>query len=359
MRFRWLLPFLLLFLTGCGRDAAQLTVVTGICVDGLPGEYQVGAEVIRLTDASQGSQSAYLSSDGLTLTDSINGMVSMTGRTLYSNHAQVLLIGRETANNGIKSLLEELLRGNQYPISLRMAVAKDSAAKTMQAKPVVSDLHSIELTDMIREGSKQCLTVDVDACSFYQEILAPGIEGVLPFVELEENSGEEVCVLAGTALFRDEKMLAVLNERDSRCLMWMRGKKGGTLVTENAVFEVSELERKLTATPDQGHLHLELTLKASDNEENRQALMDEARQAMEEQCRSLLGQLQKLHCDAVGFGSRIYQKHPGDWSSLQAEWPERFSKYPITVSVEVKNMIWGRIWSTNGQQELEEARNES
>lgn len=343
----------LLFLSGCGRDAAQLTVVTGIGVDGLPGEYQVGAEVIRLTDQSQGSQNAYLSGDGLTITDSIDRLVSMTGRSLYCNHAQVLLVGRETAENGLKSLLEELLRGNQYPISLRMAITKDTAAKTMQAKPVVSDLHSVELEDMIREGAKQCLTPDVDVCSFYQEVASPGIEGILPFMELRENGGEQVCSLAGMALFRGEQMNSVLNEEDSRCLMWMRGKRGGTLVTEHAVFEVVGLDRELNATAEQGSLKLTLTLKASDNEENREALEREAEEAMEAQCRSLLARLQELQCDAVGFGNRIYQKHPDDWKALEEQWPQEFSQYPISVEVKVKNMIWGRIWSTDAQQELE------
>lgn len=344
----------LLLLTGCGRDAAQLTVVTGIGVDGLPGEYHVCAEVIRLTDQNEGSKSVHLSADGLTVTDSIDSMVSMTGRTLYCNHTQVLVISRETAENGLKSLLEELLRGTQYPISLRIAVAKDSAAKTMRTKPVVSDLHSVELEDMIREGAKQCLTPDVDVCSFYQEVSEPGVEGILPFLELKEGEQEPACSLAGTALFQGERMLSVLDSWDSRCLMWMRGETGGTLVTEHAVFEVVGLERDLEATARSGKLKLKLTLKASDDEENKEQLMGEAKAAMENQCRSLLKRLQELQCDAVGFGNRIYQKHPGDWKQLEEQWPQHFSAYPISVEVEIGNMIWGRIWSSDGQQELEE-----
>ena len=98
---KWLMSLpLLLFLAGCGRDAAQLTVVTGIGVDGQPGEYQVGAEVIRLSEGSQGSQSVYLRGTGVTVTDSINNMVSVTGRSLYCNHTQVIVVSRETAEQG-------------------------------------------------------------------------------------------------------------------------------------------------------------------------------------------------------------------------------------------------------------------
>jgi len=355
MKRRILLCLSVLLLTGCGRDAAQLTVVTGLGVDGQPGEYQIGAEVIRLTDQSDSGQSTFLSGDGLTLTDGINRMVSMTGRSLYCNHTQVLLVSRKTAHEGIRPLLEELLRGNQYPVSLRLAVVKESACKAMQAKPVVSDMHSVELEDMIREGSKQCLSPDVDVCSFYQEVAAPGIEGILPFMEMRQNGKDQVCTLSGAALFQGENMMSVLNERDTRCLLWMRGQKGGTLVTEHAVFEVVSLNREIKAFQEQGTLHIKLTLKASENEDQKEALKQEAQDALQMQCESLLRQLKMLKCDAVGFGNQIYRTKQKDWNPIAKQWPELFSEYPIEVQVTVEDIIWGRIWSTEGTKQLEEA----
>lgn len=352
MRKLWIC-LLLLALCGCGRDAAQLTVVTGIGVDGHPGGYQVGAEVIRLSEGgenSEGSQSVYLRGTGVTITDSINDMVSMTGRTLYCNHAQVLVVSRETAQNGMKPILEELLRGTQYPISVRIAVCKETAAEVMRAKPVVSDLHSVELEDMIREGGKQCITADVDAGAFYQQVAAPGVEGVLPFLTLEERDEESVCSLKGTALFREDRMIAVLDDRDSSCLMWMLGKSGGTLVTEHAVFEVMGLKQSLQADRNGGKLTLELVLKASDSESDREQLIAEAEKTLERRCASLLKQLQKLECDAVGFGNRISQTHPNQWEEVCDDWPQSFADYPVTVEVRVKNLIWGRIWSDEGQE---------
>ena len=349
---KWLFCALLcLLLCGCGRDAAQLTVVTGIGVDGNVGEYQVGAEVIRLSEGSQDSQSVYLRGNGITVTDSINNMVSMTGRSLYCNHTQVLIVSRETAENGMEPILEELLRGTQYPISLRMAVSKETAAETLRAKPVVSDLHSVELEDMIREGARQCLTPDMDVSSFYQQIAAPGIEGILPFMMLEERAGEQVCSLAGTALFRGDQMIGILDEHDSRCLMWMSGKHGGTLVTEHAVFEVMSLDRRISADKNGGTLSLKLILKASDSEENREALIREAEKELRRRCMSLLTRLRQLECDAVGFGNRIYQTHPKQWAQLEEDWRSAFADYPITVEVEIENLIWGRIWTQDLQEE--------
>lgn len=348
---KWLMSLpLLLFLAGCGRDAAQLTVVTGIGVDGQPGEYQVGAEVIRLSEGSQGSQSVYLRGTGVTVTDSINNMVSVTGRSLYCNHTQVIVVSRETAEQGLGALLEELLRGTQYPVSVRVAVSKGAAAQALRTKPVVSDLHSAELEDMIREGARQCLTPDVDVRGLYQQIAAPGVEAVLPFVVLEERDGEEVCSLAGAALFRGDRLRVVLDEQDSRCLLWMQGKEGGTLVTEHAVFEIMGLERSLSADATGAKLSLNLFLKAGDSENNREELIAEAEREVQARCMSLIARLQALECDAVGFGNRIFQKHPRQWETLAEDWPHRFGNYPVSVDVKVKNLTWGRIWTSEAEE---------
>ncbi len=339
-----ILVCLLLALTGCGRDASELTVVTGIGVDGRVGDYQIGTEVIRLTGGEEQSQSLLLSADGNTVTDGIDQLTAMTGRSLYCNHAQVMVVGRETAESSILPLLEELLRGNQYPISLRLAVAKDSAAQVLRAKATVSDLHSVELEDMIRQGAAQSLTADMDVCRLYEEMAAPGIEGILPFIELRENEGNQVCALSGTALFRKEQLITVLNEQDSRCLMWMRGQSGGTFVTDHGPLEVISCSRKLTADETGAALSLRLGLRVANSEVNKEELMAQAEQVLKEQCESLLARLKTLQCDAVGFGQRYRQTHPHQWRAENRPWQQVFETYPITIQIQVEEVVWGRIW---------------
>lgn len=354
MKKLMMICLLLLFLTGCGRDASQLTVVTGIGVDGTPGDYQVGTEVIRLTGKEQDSQSVLLQADGHTISDGIDSLVSTTGRSLYCNHAQVLVIGRKTAENDLAVLLEELMRVNQYPISMRVAIAKGTAAEIMEAKAVVSDLRSVELEDMIREGASQCLTIDTNVSSFYQDMRAPGVEGVLPFIELREDHGQKVCTLSGTALFRDTALVTVLDRDDSRTLMWMRGKSGGTMVTQHGLLEVTYLDRSLETQTDGAKLTLKLTLTAASSEDNKDALMAEAKQLMEQRCRSLIAQLRALECDAVGFGQQLRRQHLSYWNGLSQPWNRVFANYPVQVEVKVENVIWGRIWAEDGMVNGEE-----
>ncbi len=335
----------LCFLTGCGHDASDLTVVTGISVDGVEHNYKIGADVIRLTGSEQEQKTVLLHSEGVTVTDAIGRLVAITGRSLYCNHAQILLIGRETAEHGLLPLLEELLCENQYPITLRMAVVKDQALAAMKSKSVIGDLHSIELSDIIKSGSFQCLTADMDISRFYQDICAEGIEGVAPFIELRQNENDKICSLYGTALFSGDQMLTVLDGRDSRLLMWLRGQTGGNFATSYGTMEMVYLKRKVTVDTAGAEIELHMTLKVDDSENGEDVLRAETQQLLEQECMLLIEQLQELQCDAIGIGQQLQRTDRNAWKDIRTTWKQRFADYPIRVSVHIDNIIWGRIWS--------------
>lgn len=345
---------LLFLLSGCGKDASSMTVVTGIGLDGTPGYFRATAEAIQLSDSQEEkSESVLIRSDGVTLTDSLQNTVALTGRPLHCNHVQVIILGRETAEKDVEIILEDILRQSQYPVSAELAVTKGQASDLMEKKPVVGDLGSTELKSLIVQGEKQCSNPASTAAEFYQDVCAPGIEGILPFVDLRQNGDDTVRKITGTAIFRNMEMQSVLDTKESRCLLWLRGKTGGTFIGDTTVFEVLHLKRNISADETGAKVCLTVTLRADSNSGEKAALIEEAEAQLAENCRLLLTVLQKQKCDAVGFGNCIYRRQPKKWRDLQYDWPEIFEKIPIEVEVHVKNITWGRIWSTDGVEELE------
>ena len=348
---------LLLLLSGCqsGMEASSLTVVTGIGLDGLPRECRVSVEAIQLTQTQEGGQRVLLHADGVTLSDSILNTVAITGRRLHSNHAEVLVISRETAEAGLEPVLDDLLRQNQYPVSMQLAIAKGSAEEIMRTEPVVGDIGSIELDTMLQEGQDQCRTPAVTASEFYQQACRPGAEPVLPFVELRQNGETMVREVTGCALFRDMKLLSILDGWESRVLLWMLGRPGGSLIGDTAIFEMEQLERHIDTGREGGVLTLTVTLKTQADQRRQAELEEEARRLLAEQCQAVLSVLQAQQCDAIGIGSSIYRHHPALWRQVQDRWPEIFSDYPIEVRVKIREMRWGRVWSAKNLEEWEVA----
>ena len=334
---------LLTTLTACGKDVSSLTVVTGVGVDGKPSAYEVTAEAIQLTHSEEESKSILLHAGGYSMTEGLDNTVPMTGRPLHCDHAQVLVIGEETAKQGLAELLTDVLGDNNYPVSLLPAVSEQKASEIMETAPVVGTLGSTELEHLITQGADLCTNPAESASSFYQRVKAPGVEAILPYIALRRNGDTTVREVAGTAVFRDMELKTILDPTESRVLMWMRGSKGGDLVADGRLFSVTRVRRTLTAEAQGGSLRLKLALQTYVPLEERERWSERIAACLEQRCAAVVKKLQAAGCDAVGFGNAMYRRSYTTWKSFKKKWPEHFQGYPIMISVEIESIREGRI----------------
>ncbi|WP_286893682.1 Ger(x)C family spore germination C-terminal domain-containing protein [Thermobacillus sp.] len=61
-------------------------------------------------------------------------------------------------------------------------------------------------------------------------------------------------------------------------------------------------------------------------------------QHFREQIESVVSTLQKQKTDVLGIGHKLYLRHPSRWKKIKPEWPERFVRMPIEISVKVDVM---------------------
>lgn len=334
---------LLLALSACGKDVSSLTVVTGVGVDGKENAYEITAEAIQLTHSEEESKSILLHARGSSMTEGLDNTVPMTGRPLHCDHAQVLVISAETAEQGLDTLLTDVLGDNSYPVSLLPAISACDAAMIMETKPVVGTLGSTELERLITQGADLCTNPAEPAASFYQRVRAPGVEAVLPYIALRANGETTVREVVGTAVFRDMKLKTVLDTDESRALLWMRGSQGGDLVVDDRLFCVVRARQILTAGPKSGSLHLKLVLQTYVPMDDPEEWKARTAEAIKKRCRAVLHKLQQEGCDAVGFGNALYRRSYEAWTALPEEWPEHFRTYPVSVVVEIQSIREGRI----------------
>ena len=89
-------------------------------------------------------------------------------------------------------------------------------------------------------------------------------------------------------------------------------------------------------------LELNISVKADALEARESDIHTQAEEAMTAQCAALLTQLRTLRCDAVGVGSAVRRQCPALWEWAGEDWPAYFEAYPVTVSVRVTEVVWGR-----------------
>ena len=343
-----LLAILCLALSACGKDAGSMTVVTGLGIDGSPEDYQITAEAIQLSHDEEGKENVFLHAAGKSLSDGLDNTVSMTGRPLHCNHTQVVTVGRDLAEQGIHAILEDILTQSRYPASLQMAVCKSAASQVMEIDPVVGDIGSTELETLIQQGAKGCGNPAETVVSFYQDEMEPGLEAVLPFITLRQNGEHTVREIAGTALFRGDKMIAALDRDMSRLLLWMRGRSGGSVTVGGRSVDVKRVVCDIRAEERGAHitLRLKLSLRGNSLEDG---LEQSFHREVEEELKLLISRLQELKCDAVGIGKALRCQAPKSWAQAGEDWPEAFSHYPIAVAVQEEWTEHSRTKTASGQ----------
>jgi spore germination protein KC len=69
--------------------------------------------------------------------------------------------------------------------------------------------------------------------------------------------------------------------------------------------------------------------------DDEQVYEQKVEQYLKKQMESVLGTLQKHKADVLGIGHKIYLRHPSRWRKWKPDWPERFARIPIEVTVDV------------------------
>lgn len=185
-------------------------------------------------------------------------------------------------------------------------------------------------------------------------LLGEGEDLALPCLKKSGKKSVPVQV-NGTAVFRGDRCVGFLDDELTQDYLFAMNN------VENSVMVVGErpsdnnislLIRKCSVSVDPEVnggkilMRLKIKLQCSFEEENSQRnyLLDLGVKQIEnfadndlrEHIGKVVRQMQtQFGCDIFGFGRRIYQEKPKEWSKLKASWPEKFRSVSVDVEPEV------------------------
>lgn len=335
---------LLCICAGC-RDREEnhdLTVVAGMAVDGSNGDYRLVTETLTAGGEQEGGKRLLTQSSGVTLNGALLETANLTAQQLYYTHAQTLVVSRNLAEEGLRSLLQALERQNSFRLSLRLVVAQDSAAELITLKDPQNNAASFQLRSMADTSWHNATSPDTPLYRFLADMGEVGVQGILPLAGLRTEGEAQNAEILGTALFREDVFVGSLDDRESQALLWMReSANGGLLESENLALTVVGCRSKIRCDP-QG-AHIQLTLELQMLEGSGDTIVQRAEELAEQRCRQVLERLQALNCDAIGLGRRLMRCWPEETDAVTEAWDTRFPNYPVTVRVEAKLRDHGRI----------------
>ncbi len=397
------LLLILMITAGCWnyRELEQRGLVSCVGIDRAAeaGKIKMTAAVIRPGEiASAGGQGgvvrakdAFYTATGHTVFETTRNFLMQSNRRLFWGHNRNLVIGEAAAREGVFLTIDRFIRGVETRLRTWVFVAKGTEAK--EIVETVAKMESglgQELDALIKNSASLSVVPQVDLNLFTGRLnsktaaaVAPGLEliragektdaGDFPGVSGPAGGGEpklQRLRLAGTAVFKGDRLAGWLNKPESRGLLWVLGKvQSGIIVVkcpgdENSLasLELIELISRIKPEKRDGRIMITVDIETENNIVDQQGTADlttpeallslERRQAtvVNNEIRAAIDKARAYRADIFGFGEAISRKFPREWRELESRWDEAFQELEIELHVKSRILRVGRISKPTGAQ---------
>lgn len=359
------LLFTVLITSGCWdrKEINDIAFVSGSAIDlAEDGEY-LGSLQILIPSSGQGLPESggsgqkekffVISAVGENINEMLLKLQKKSSRRLFTSHRSVVFIGESLAKHGIKDVLDTYAHDPHNRLKTYIMVVKGGKGREiLQTKYPFEQVPSEAVKEMEGLGSELTITLR-------DFLITASSEGISPVVGVIEPEGNKIFQLAGSAIFKDFKLVGFLNEKETSGFMWVTDRlKYGRINANlpegdgNVGMVLSHAKRRITTEISGDKIKVKIRLQAEGSLEENNSPLDinlpknlklaqkALEKSVENQVRDMLSKIQKRYkIDSVGFGQEIYRSKPKQWKALKEQWGNKFPE--VDASIEVKLTISG------------------
>lgn len=387
-----LLPALIALATlsgGCWdrTDIERRALVTAVAVDSVggqsgvpdttepePGEtvrrirYRLAVEVPftrALAGGAEGGAAAgpgapepalHMSSPATTLAEANREFSNRTYRIPFYGYTQALVIGEDTAREGINPIMDFFMRSFEANWNMNVYISRGEAAPVLTIRPALEDLTGVYLGRLSKRTVNQTArNPNVTLVDVMKGLVTPGAVLIPRLVPAPDQ-----VKLAGTAVVKKGRMVAWLGEIESRAAWLMSGKaRGGDLVFAAPwdprlpiTFDINKVKVKKTVRAEGDRLVFDVKLALEGRLSEKQGTRDtyeakEIRQmeaaaakAVRAQAQAVLAKTRTMGADAFEFHRLVERKYTDRWRELERDWGAAYARSDarVTVKVRIRNV---------------------
>jgi len=215
--------------------------------------------------------------------------------------------------------------------------------------------------EVLRELSESKVSLHVTLKDLAEMLVGDAGDAALPYLTtlpppVGKGQQHTIAYIAGTAVFRDDRMIGTLNQQKTRGLMWLRDEIKFSVVTlspeEADGFISFYLLRSRTKwlpriEGDRWSMTVEITTEDDvvENTTSLDLLDPEVTRALEAELeREIVRRIeltlkqvqQEMKVDIVGFAEIFHRRYPREWRKVQDRWDEKFPEVEVRVEVDAK-----------------------
>ncbi|WP_169717829.1 Spore germination protein B3 [Sporomusa silvacetica DSM 10669] len=366
-------------LTGCwsAKELNTMSLVMGVGIDKTTElDHLLLTAQVAKPEAVQGASSdgkkgsggkAYsnISMVGDTVFEAIRKTTHIIGKRLFFTHNEIVILGRSLAEDGLENVIDFFLRDHELRPNMLVAVATENAADIFAVDSETEKLPITNIIKTIRAHQYASHFTAVTIFDLTEQLMSETTTPVVPLLSITQSRGVKEVEALGMAVFKYGKMVGILNETETRGLLWVKGDvKGGSILIDSpdgkgkVSLEISKADSEIKPEIRNGQviMHIKISESAALAEQTTEknlATLEfvkdvERLQAnvIKQEILAALNKSKQFNSDIFGFGNIVYRKFPNDWQIFRHQWDKVYTDIDCVIDVDAKIRSTGTLSDT-------------
>ena len=353
-------------LTGCISKSVQLKdkyVVQAVGIDIENGNCNMSFQTFNTAESGgagaelKGNLTTVYTATGKSVFEAVRNNTAIVGRKPFFAHNRIIVIGEETAKQGLENYIDFFVRDHDNRVTVLLAVAKGKAENIVKSTCGKSLIPAEEVEKVLESGeySSKAARVEVaDAISLMQDKYSDIYIPVLT-EEKGEKEGESFVKANGTAIFKDTKVAGYLNEDETRGMLFIINKiQTGIIVADlskgrKTSFEILRSKTKVDVSVKNGVPTYDIKISCAgnvgelDNNEEinlKISQLNVVKEAIQKEIETEVSAaiqkcLYEYDSDVFKFGRMLMWKDPKYFKTVEGSWHDQLKKIKVNVSTDV------------------------
>ncbi len=324
-------------------------------------EYKVSVEVITTQNSGDSAniETKVISAEGNTVLEAISTMVSESSKELYFDHCQIMVIGKEVAQNNMINILDLAFRDTNLRLSMQVIIAKNCKAyEILNSNSVVNVIKSYEIAETVKINSKDIgFATETEVFTLLNQLNDIQKSGFVPAYTITDDIADKnMNILQGSAIFKNSELVGYLENKQSQFILMAAGKfNEGTLSCyipshdQLMTVHINKCKRTMKTSVDglfataRITLDLEISLpeipseiSVKDSIENTVIQKDISNYIAENVYSTISDTVNRYGADVFGFSTKIQAQHRKFCRENSGRWDEVLKNLKISVVCNIK-----------------------
>ena len=380
MRKLFLIFPLLFILTGCYNyhELNDLAIVSAMSISKSNDSYHIAIQVVNTVkeqDATSSDEPSFITykASGKSLQKAFSNIIKDTPKKIYGNQMQLLIIDEGLAREGISDILDFLARDPNIRNEFYVAIGRDK--DILDVLTPLDNVSGKNILDKLKASNED---LGIANMVTFNDLIAnfqnKNIEVALPTIKIEGNRSEDDVksdleesfpdkriVISNLSIFKNNKLLGYLNERESLAYNFIMDNITHAIIVnkyKNSSYIALELINSKTkkdidiknklvkinikgkASITESNYNINLT-----NEENIKKIEKDLNKNIEKIIKeSIDNNASKYSSDIYGFKEMCYKSSPKYYKKVYKEWDkDLFNNIKVKVKSDIEIVEQGNL----------------